>query len=103
MGMTARVQILGFFETQKIEPSAQMRLWVYAKAGALDEVKKALDDGADVNLQNLQGMTAAHIPSINDNEEIVELLKERGAIFEKASKRTSLMRTSTDKLERQTS
>merc|ERR1712151_1292512 len=53
-----RMEILQFFEGQKIEPSAQMRLWVYCKAGDLDQVKVCVADGADVNLKNLHAKTA---------------------------------------------
>merc|ERR1712048_1324144 len=86
----ARMDILNFFEGQKIEPSAQMRLWVYAKAGDIDQVQLCLNDGADVNLKNLQGKTAAGIAFENEHDEILELLKKHGAIHERASEKKRL-------------
>jgi ankyrin repeat protein len=78
----ARAEVLEFFDKLKIEPSPQMRLWVYAKAGDTTQVTQALDDGADVNLKTLEGLTAADYASQNCHKDTLDLLVKRGATFE---------------------
>ncbi|XP_059219330.1 protein phosphatase 1 regulatory subunit 12A isoform X19 [Stomoxys calcitrans] len=48
-------------------------------AGDKDEVLKLLEQGADINTANVDGLTALHQACIDDNLEMVEFLVEQGA------------------------
>ncbi|CAB3988371.1 phosphatase 1 regulatory subunit 12A-like isoform X3 [Paramuricea clavata] len=51
-------------------------------AGDLDEVRKLLQKGSDVNYQNIDGVTALHQACIDENDELVELLVQHKADLE---------------------
>ncbi|XP_039230687.1 protein phosphatase 1 regulatory subunit 12A isoform X18 [Drosophila yakuba] len=48
-------------------------------SGDKDEVVQLLDQGADINTANVDGLTALHQACIDDNLDMVEFLVERGA------------------------
>ncbi|XP_065721103.2 protein phosphatase 1 regulatory subunit 12B isoform X3 [Drosophila suzukii] len=48
-------------------------------SGDKDEVIQLLDQGADINTANVDGLTALHQACIDDNLDMVEFLVERGA------------------------
>ncbi|KAL9903623.1 uncharacterized protein ACN427_004627 isoform 2-T7 [Glossina fuscipes fuscipes] len=48
-------------------------------SGDKDEVLKMLEQGADINTSNVDGLTALHQACIDDNLEMVEFLVEHGA------------------------
>jgi ankyrin repeat protein len=47
--------------------------------GGVDEVKKLISQGVDINAKNADGQTALHIAVSNDNKKIVQFLIEKGA------------------------
>jgi CheY-like chemotaxis protein len=54
-------------------------LMVFARIGALDDVKKLLDKKADLNLSCRLGKTALHYAAIGGHIDVAELLISRGA------------------------
>ncbi|XP_046845850.1 protein phosphatase 1 regulatory subunit 12B-like isoform X1 [Xenia sp. Carnegie-2017] len=53
-----------------------------ASAGDLEEVKKLLQKGSDVNYQNSDGLTALHQACVDENYDLVELLVQNKADLE---------------------
>ncbi|GAB5407495.1 MAG: hypothetical protein Aurels2KO_57260 [Aureliella sp.] len=60
-----------------IVPSSPVEYW--AAVGDLDQVKRAIDDGHDVNSSDGAGYTALHAAAENNHIEIVKLLVHHGA------------------------
>ncbi|XP_032241225.2 protein phosphatase 1 regulatory subunit 12A isoform X4 [Nematostella vectensis] len=48
-------------------------------SGDVDEVKKLLAKGADINYQNVDGLTALHQACIDENFDLVKVLVDKGA------------------------
>ena len=57
----------------------QDEFFACARYGELDELKKELDKGADVNGKGPGGLTALHAACANGHEAIVKELLKRGA------------------------
>lgn len=66
-----------------------------AKEGNLDEAKKALDKGADVNHVSEKGSTALMIASMNGHLEVVKLLVSKGADVNKITNTSALVSAAT--------
>ena len=56
-----------------------LKLYEAIKGGALEEVKRIVEEGADVNAKDNGGWTSLHIAACEDSVEIVEYLVSQGA------------------------
>jgi len=74
-----RQQVKEYLESVGLEISAQWRLWRSAAAGDLEGVQTALEQGAEVNFQNLDRTTALSRAEGGGHSDIVDFLKENGA------------------------
>ncbi|XP_015833003.1 protein phosphatase 1 regulatory subunit 12B isoform X2 [Tribolium castaneum] len=65
--------------SRKIKFSSGCVFLAACAAGDKDEVLRLLENGADINTANVDGLTALHQACIDDNSEMVEFLVEHGA------------------------
>jgi serine/threonine-protein phosphatase 6 regulatory ankyrin repeat subunit B len=73
-------------------------LFQSTESGAYAEVKRSLEEGADVNAQTKEGYTALMMASVMGHTEIAKLLIEEGADVNAQTKDgwTALMRASSE-------
>ena len=62
-----------------IEKGADVSLHLAARLGDLPRVKSSVEDGADVNAEDVRGDTPLHIAAAKGHKEVVELLITKGA------------------------
>lgn len=62
-----------------IEKGAVVSLHIAADLGDLARVKSLIEEGADVNAENLKGETPIYIAMMSNRKDVVELLIEKGA------------------------
>ncbi|XP_044270883.1 protein phosphatase 1 regulatory subunit 12B isoform X5 [Tribolium madens] len=65
--------------SRKIKFSSGCVFLAACAAGDKDEVLRLLENGADINTANVDGLTALHQACIDDNSEMVEFLVDHGA------------------------
>jgi protein phosphatase 1 regulatory subunit 12A len=65
--------------TRRIKFSSGCVFLAACAAGDKEEVLRLLENGADINTANVDGLTALHQACIDDNSEMVEFLVEHGA------------------------
>ncbi|XP_063909989.1 protein phosphatase 1 regulatory subunit 12B isoform X4 [Zophobas morio] len=65
--------------SRKIKFSSGCVFLAACAAGDKEEVLRLLDNGADINTANVDGLTALHQACIDDNSEMVEFLVDHGA------------------------
>ncbi len=66
-------------EYHSIQDNINQSLITYSKEGKVDKVRQALNNGADVNHQDMIKMSALMWASINDRIEVVRALLAAGA------------------------
>ncbi|XP_012234478.1 mitochondrial disaggregase-like isoform X2 [Linepithema humile] len=76
---------------------ADKRFFRAAQYGNISELKRALEDGIDVNIRHPLGWTALHTAAINNKAEIIKVLLDNGADINAGDNFVNVYRTAMEK------